>query len=387
MQSDTESKISFANKVLIVGSGLSGATVARELAEAGEQIILAEAREHVGGNVYDYIDPTGIKVHKYGPHAFHTNSSQVWEFVQKHSEWIPYEHRVRALVDGFLVPVPFNFTSIDILLPEIASNLKTSLSKVVDSKGEISITKLAKITSDENLLRLSNYVLDNIFAGYSKKQWGLGLDELGQSILDRVPIRAGYDDRYFLDKYQGLPKNGYSSFVKSLLDHPEIEVKTDWKVTLNEICNGNAKYVVYTGPLDSLFSWDQGVLQYRSLRFDIRSSQNSLHSFPTSQTNFPNNYDFTRITDYSKFYSYPHAGNVLAVEYPEDYSPGKNEPFYPFTDKQNRLVHESYLERLKDLPTPVYPAGRLAEYRYFNMDQAISSALVTARQIISEKGK
>ncbi len=385
MFSIKEARVDLAKKVLIVGSGLSGATLARELAEAGEVVVVAEARNHLGGNVYDYQDSNGIMVHKYGPHAFHTNSLNVWEFVNKYSEWIPYEHRVRALVEGFFVPVPFNFTSIDLLLPEIAEDLKGSLTKIVDSKGEISVTKLSNERSNQNLIKLSEYVRKNIFEGYSFKQWGLRLDQLERGVLDRVPIRASYDDRYFLDKYQGLPTNGYSSFVENLLDHPRIQKMIDWTVTLEDICESSAKYVIYTGPLDSLFKWDLGTLEYRSLRFDIHSSVNSPNHFPAPQTNFPNNYEFTRITDYSKFYSYPSPACALAVEFPEAYIKGKNEPFYPFSDKTNRQLHDSYLERIKELPITVYPVGRLAEYRYFNMDQAISSALVTARQIMDAK--
>jgi len=370
-------------KILVIGSGLAGSTCSRILAENGHQVYLHEMRPHVGGNIYDFRSKTGILVHKYGPHAFHTNSESVWYFVNKFAEWTSYEHRVRAEINGFLVPIPLNFTSVDLFFPENSEEIKNELISITNSKNEISISKLLENKQSKLLIDLANFAFSKVFYGYSKKQWGMDPGNLGSGILDRVPIRASYDDRYFTDKFQGLPAEGYTKFIETILSHKNIKLTLGSEITLLDIENKSWDAIIYTGPLDKLFQYSDGSLEYRSLRFVNAELFLTPSLFPTAQTNFPNSYEYTRITDYSKFYDYSElSAGVYSTEYPSEYSPGVNEPFYPLTDEANRKMHLLYKAKLDDLSANVHIVGRLAEYRYFNMDQVIASAMTLAKSLL-----
>lgn len=359
---------------IIVGAGLTGATFAERIAsQRGETVLIVDQRDHIAGNAWDEYNDQGILEHKYGPHIFHTNSDTVWKYLSQFTHWRPYFHKVLGSVDGKLVPLPFNLNSIDSLFPEILAKALTN--KLIDVYGYGSRVPILKMKeSDDNDLKfLANYVYKNVFENYTKKQWNLKPEELSPSVTARVPILVSRDDRYFQDTYQAMPLNGYGNMVRRMLTHSNIRLllNTKWQQVKDDV---HFKRMVFTGPIDEYFDYKYGKLPYRSLRFDVKT-------FPFAQyqqaavVNYPNEYEYTRITEQKWLTGQNHNHTTILTEYPQDHIPGENTPYYPIPTDENRRQFDLYNQEAKSLNEKVVFAGRLADYMYYNMDQAVARAL------------
>ncbi|MGQ9736044.1 MAG: UDP-galactopyranose mutase [Thermaceae bacterium] len=359
---------------LIVGAGFVGAVLAERIAsELGKKVVVIDRRKHIGGNAFDFYDDHGILVHRYGPHIFHTESPMVWEYLSRFTEWRPYYHRVLGVVEGVLVPIPINLNSIRLLFPpRLAERLEDKLVGAFGYGARVPILKLREV-EDKDLRFLADYVYRNVFEGYTLKQWGVRPEELSPSVTARVPVLVSRDDRYFQDTYQAMPKHGYTQLFENLLSHPGIRVVLgmDWKEAEREI---RFDRVVYTGPIDEFFDYLHGPLPYRSLRFRFEHHPQEEVFQPAATVNYPNEHAFTRVTEFKQLTGQVYPGTTVAYEYPEAYTPGENEPYYPVPREENQEVYERYLAEAKGLKSVVF-AGRLADYRYYNMDQAVARAL------------
>lgn len=357
---------------LVVGAGFSGSTVARCLADAGHCVTVVDERNHVAGNSFDFVDENGIYLHAYGTHIFHTDDKQVWDFLSRFTQWFPYQHKVVALVDGQLVPVPFNLNSIKQLFPtSIAERLEEKLLKQFGLNVKVPILELRK-TGDKDLLFLADYVYEKIFLHYTLKQWDLTPEALDPLVTGRVPVYISRDDRYFQNRYQGIPLLGYTKLVEKMLDHNRINLRLSTKfdsAMLNQF-----DHVYYTGPIDEFFNFEFGELPYRSLRFEFLTF-NRPHFQPNSVINYPCNYDFTRIGEYKYFLDTVSDKTVVSYEYPERFVCGKNERYYPVPSKESNDLYQRYLQKAKDYAEKVTFLGRLGDYRYYDMDKAVKRAL------------
>lgn len=375
-----------AYSYVIAGSGLSGSVYARQMAEKGHKVLVLERRNHIGGNVYDEKDSNGILIHKYGPHIFHTNSDEVYQFITRFAEWVPFKLKCEVEMLGKSTPSPFNFKTIDQFYPtEKAALLKDTLKAKYPDRVTVTIVELL---NDENELirEYANFLFENDYSLYTAKQWGIKPSEIDISVLKRVPVRLDYESMYFTDKYECMPKEGYTSFVEKLLSHENIDVQINVdaleKITLS---NGKIQYgnldvtedceFVYTGPIDRLFGYCYGELPYRSLRFEYKTeAKDSFQNAPVVA--YPQVPDFTRITEYRKLPVQDVKGKTsYAVEYPLSYKAGsESEPYYPIPTEQSAVLYAKYKEQSRNYINLVL-CGRLAEYKYYNMDQAILSVL------------
>lgn len=359
---------------VVVGAGLVGCTIAERLATVlNERVLLVEARHHVGGNTYDELDSHGVMVHRYGPHIFHTNDERVWKYLSRFTKWNTYEHRVMAQVEGRLIPLPFNFNSLSALFPlDQAVHLEQLLMEHYGPGQEIPILRLRE--AEEPLIRkLADYVYERIFYGYTVKQWGLTPEQLGPAVMGRVPVRLSRDNRYFRDRFQGIPVLGYTHMIQRMLSHRNIEValSTPFRTILD--CASRCR-LIFTGTIDSYFNHYFGLLPYRSLRFEFEHhTVEQYQSVP--QINFPNQYEYTRTVEHKHMTGQKMLGTTIAREYPLPHEPGKNEPYYPVPSAENRAVYARYAAEAEKLRGSVFFAGRLADYRYYNMDQAVARAL------------
>lgn len=357
--------------VLVVGAGFAGAVAARSLADAGRKVVVIDRRAHVGGNAYDEYDPHGVLVHRYGPHIFHTNSELVYEWLSQYTEWRPYEHRVLAEVEGQLVPIPVNRTTINRLyrLSLDEQGAADYLARVREARSPV------RTSEDVVLSRVGRDLCDKLFRGYTRKQWGLELAELDPGVAGRIPTRTNDDDRYFTDIYQVLPAQGYTALFERVLDHPHIAVRleTDYADVRASI---RARHTIYTGPIDEYFAYRFGKLPYRSLRFEHEHLVSTERFQPVATVNYPNKYAYTRITEFKQMTGQRHPGTSIVREYPE----AEGDPYYPIPRPD---THELYLRymALADAEPSVSFVGRLAEYRYYNMDQVVAAALKTAAGI------
>ncbi len=377
------------SKVIVVGAGLSGATAARILAEAGYTVIVMDKRETIGGNAFDYIDKNGIMVQPYGPHIFHTNDKEVFDFLSRFTEWNKYEHRVLANIKGKLVPVPFNLTSLkETFSADKAQRIKEVLTEEVGIGEQIPILALTKHENPE-IRAFAQYVYYNIFYYYTKKQWGFKPEECGDIIMTRVPVYVSYEDRYFTDEYQYMPRNGFTEMITKILAHPSIQLKlgTDANKVLTlqdgEIYLQGKKFrgqVVYTGCIDELFDYRFGVLPYRSLKFKFRTKKYTSYQ-KAAVINYTTHARYTRVTEFSKFTCEPKANTVIAKEYPKKFKKGKNIPYYPIPTQANHIFYARYVELAKKYDK-LYLLGRLANYKYIDMDVAVKNAIELANQII-----
>jgi len=362
-------------KILIVGCGLSGVTIARELAEKGNEILIIEKRDHIAGNCFDYIDKeTGILMNKYGAHLFHTNSEEVWQYVNKFSEWIRWDHTVISYVDKKFVPMPVNITTVNQLCNTSIQNTDemNEWLKTVQYSGEI------KNSEDMALSRVGKDLYEKLFKPYTIKQWDKTPSELDPSVLARIPVRNSFDPRYFSDKYQALPKYGYTKFVEEILNHPNITIKLN--TDFFDIPN-NYDHVIFTGPIDRYFE-SSGLpkLEYRSIRFEIERLNNKGYFQPNSVVNYPEtDVDFTRIIEYKHFYNQKSDSTIIVREFTTDYG----EPYYPIPNKQNLDLYKKYQELSLKEPN-IHFIGRLASYKYFNMDDAILNALQFLKTNLTE---
>jgi UDP-galactopyranose mutase len=359
--------------VLIVGAGFSGAVLANKIASTGKKVILIDQRNHISGNCYDFIDENGILIHKYGPHIFHTNSEKVWNYLSQFTEWNYYFHTVLAHVDGKKIPVPFNLNSLYQVFPEsYALKIEQLLLEKYGFGNKIPILKLLQ-TDDKDLKFLADFVYKNIFLGYNLKQWGVKPEEIDFSVSSRVPVFISKDDRYFQDIYQGIPSNGYTEIFNKMLNNSNIEILLE--TTFDEV-KSKIQYeqLVYTGNIDKYFDYCFGELPYRSLEFEFQNHKTEYFQ-DVAQENYPNNYDYTRITEFKHLTNQNADTTTIGIEYPKPYVIGKNEPYYPIPSNENNEIYLKYLELANKLNGKVIFSGRLAEYKYYNMDQVIGVAL------------
>lgn len=370
-------------KWLIVGAGFTGATLAERIAtQLGQKVLVVDRRPHIGGNAYDYYNEHGILVHKYGPHIFHTNSKKVWQYVSNFTSWRPYFHQVLGSVSGKKVPVPFNLNSLHMVFPtRMAERIEQTL---VDDYGfgkKVPILKLRE-SSSPDIQQLAEYVYENVFLGYTLKQWELRPEELAPSVTARVPVFVSKDDRYFQDTYQGMPALGYTEVFRRMLSHNNISVllNSDYKDICDLIPH---ERVIYTGQIDELLDYQFGELPYRSLRFDVKTVDCERWQ-PVGTVNYPNEYEFTRITEQKVITGQTSDKTTLVTEHPERYMRGVNEPYYPIPRDENREIYRKYSAELSNAGGRVMVAGRLGDYKYYNMDQAIASALKLFESEIAE---
>ena len=369
---------------LICGAGLSGSTIARILADHGKHVIVIEKRKQAAGNCADYFDENNILVQQYGSHIFHTNCKEVWNFVNKFSEFNTYMHEVRAYIEGCFVHLPINLNSIEQLFPEFMA--KRLISKLVNKYGwgtSVPIIDLLK-ENDKDLTLLSKYIYKNIFESYSTKQWGKeDVQSVISTVTKRVPVVVSRDNRYFHDVYQGIPLNGFSSLIHNLLDHPLIETQylCEFAQFKNVIRNNFFAHLFYTGSIDEFYDYKFGVLPYRSVRFrnqyfDVKKS------LPCAVVNYPLNYDFTRIHEF-KYYLQRKYNDITLIqkEYSERFIKGQNDRFYPIATDSNLKLYNKYLEESKRNENVSFE-GRLGKYQYFNMDTAVLSAMNSVKNFL-----
>jgi UDP-galactopyranose mutase len=356
---------------LIVGAGFAGSVLAERLAsERNERVLIIDRRNHVGGNAYDRYDEAGLLIHQYGPHIFHTNSKQIFDHLSKFTEWRFYEHRVLAEVDGTLVPIPINLDTVNELY-----GLKLT-SDELEAWFAARAEKVAEVKTSEEVVvsKVGRELYETFFRGYTRKQWGLDPSELDKSVTARVPTRTNRDDRYFGDEYQYMPKHGYTRMFERMLAHPNIHVmtQTDYHDVKDVI---PFKRLIFTGPVDEFFDYRFGKLPYRSLRFRHVTLDKPWNQ-PVAVVNYPQTQDYTRVTEYKHLTGQEHAKTALTYEYPS----AEGDPYYPVPKPENQELYKKY-ERLA-LATPnVWFVGRLATYRYYNMDQIVGQGLATFRRI------
>jgi UDP-galactopyranose mutase len=360
--------------VLIVGAGFAGSVVARQLADAGYRVEILEKRSHIGGNAWDVKDNQGILIHPYGPHIFHTNSEKVLRFLSRFTDWRFYEHRVLAEVNDKLVPLPINRTTVNQLY-----GLNLSEEGVAEFLNDVKQPLDTIRTSEDVVLSsVGKDLCDLFFRGYTKKQWGLDLSELSAGVAARIPTRTNDDDRYFTDQYQLMPLDGYGAMFKRMLDHPLISIRCD--VDYFEIKNTlEVKHTVYTGSIDAFFSYEHGKLPYRSLSFEHSYEPNCDSYQPVGTVNYPNQHRYTRITEFKKLTGQIASGTSIVKEYPQ----AEGDPFYPIPRPENDAIYKKYQAKAEQ-ELDVTFVGRLAEYRYYNMDQVVASALSKADKIIQK---
>lgn len=365
-----------ASKNLVVGAGFSGATVARLLSDRGEEVTVIDRRNHVAGNSYDYRDDNGVMVHKYGSHIFHTNDVEVWDFINRFTKFNGYRHKVRASIDGKEVPIPFNINSLFTVFPEhIAGRLEK---KLIDAYGygtKIPILELKK-SDDADLTRLADYVYKKVFQGYTRKQWGYLPEEMDGAVTARVPVYISRDNGYFQDEFQGIPEDGYTSTIERMLDSPRIDVRleTDYK----DVDADRYNRIFYTGSIDEFFDYSFGALPYRSVYFEM-STINQRHYQSNAVINYPCDQDFTRIHEYKYYLEDDTERTTIAKEFSEPFEIGRNDRYYPIARDENRAIYQRYLDKAQGMNRDIFFVGRLGEYRYYDMDKAIGSAMVLVK--------
>ena len=375
---------------IIVGCGISGATIGRLLAEAGNRVEIWDRRNHIGGNMYDYVDDHGILVHQYGPHIFHTSNEQVWEFVNRFEEWKPFKLVCGAVWDGKYTPTAFNFKTIDTFYaPVEAEKLKKKLLKAYPGRDSATVVEVLQ-NPDPDIRGYAEFLFKNDYAPYTAKQWGVSPEEIDPSVLKRVPLRFSYDESYFTDTYEAMPVHSYTRMFENMLDHPNITVKLGIEalerlsIKENKIeVEGfdNSVYVVFTGAIDELFGYKEGRLPYRSLRFEWKyEERDSLQEAPVVA--YPQEPGYTRITEYKKLPVQDVQGTSYAIEYPFPYSPESlQEPYYPVLTAESNKQYRQYREFTDSIENLIC-CGRLAEFRYYNMDQAIASSFTIINQLL-----
>ncbi len=382
---------------IVIGAGYSGAVMAERMAsQLNWQILLFEQRDHVAGNCYDEPDADGTLVHVYGPHLFHTCRESVWQYLSGFTDWQPYEHKVLASIDNALLPLPFNLNSIDAIFPDDqAQRLRDKLLSHYGDGAKVPILEMLEV-DDSDLKKLAQFVYEKVFLNYTSKQWGVRPDQIAPEVTARVPVVVSRDDRYFQDCYQAMPKAGYTKMFQNLLDQPQIQLQLTQncrqrlnfdKDSQTIFLDGNrfTGTVVYTGMLDELFDYCFGTLPYRSLRFEFEHLQNTTFQNNTT-VNYPNDFDYTRITEFKHIANASASGTTIVREYPQDYDRDdseKNIPYYPVFNDENRLRHAKYLKLAESFDNLIV-LGRLADYRYYNMDDAAGKALQTFANLQSK---
>ncbi len=350
---------------LIVGAGFAGSVLAERLANGrNARVLVVDKRPHVGGNAYDHYDDNGILVHRYGPHIFHTNSRKVFEYLSRFTAWRPYEHRVRASVDGQLVPIPINLDTVNQLYGLSLNSFE--LERFFAERAE----PVAQIRTSEDVVvsKVGRELYEKFFRGYTRKQWDLDPSELDASVTARVPTRTNRDDRYFTDTYQLMPRDGYTRLFEKLLAHPNVSVllQTDYRSVVEMIPH---KHLIFTGPIDLFFDHQLGALPYRSLTFHHETFDQEKVQ-PVGTVNLPNDTPYTRVTEVKYLTGQRHAQSVLTFEEPQ----AEGDPYYPIPRPENRARYAEY-KKLAEARRDVTFVGRLGNYQYYNMDQVVAQAL------------
>lgn len=373
---------------IIIGAGPSGCTIARVLADEGYSVTIYEKRKTIAGNLYDYVED-GIRVQPYGPHIFHTNEQEVFNFLSQFTTWYHYEHRVKGVINGKTVPIPFNYTSMLILFgKEKADYLSSVLKKDFNGKNRATIMDLLNHKNPE-IQKLGQFVYDKVFKKYTSKQWGLKLHELSPSVGSRVPVCFTTEDRYFMDTYQYMPENGFTALFNNMINHPNINVQLDtafediFKIQDNKIFKNDLQIkdpVIFTGCIDQLFDYQFDPLPYRTLKFEFKK-YNKTSVLKAATVNHPNANLFTRISEFNKFTTKEKAKGVsiCAKEYPSAYKLG-DIPYYPVETSNTLQTYQKYLN-LTNKISNLYLLGRLANYHYINIDQAVKEAMMLAKKI------
>jgi UDP-galactopyranose mutase len=355
---------------LVVGAGFAGAVCAERLASAGHRVLVVDKRSHIAGNAYDERDAAGLLVHRYGPHIFHTNSESVFRYLSRFTTWRAYEHRVLASVDGKLVPVPINLDTVNAIY-----GLTLTEDTVEEFIGSLAEPVAAVRTSEDAVVsRMGRELYEKFFRGYTRKQWGLDPSELDASVAARIPFRTNRDDRYFTDTYQAMPAQGYTTMFRRMLNHENISVRlgTDWRSI-----DGVVAYreIVYTGPVDEFFDQRFDPLPYRSLDFEFETLD-AERVQPVGTVNYPNDHAYTRQTEFKHLTGQQHAQTTVVREYPR----ADGDPYYPIPRPETKVQYERY-RQLADETPGVHFVGRLATYKYYNMDQVVAQALTVAERL------
>ena len=356
---------------LVVGAGFAGAVLAERLAEdGGQRVLIIDRRDHVAGNAHDRLDDAGVLVHRYGPHIFHTNSDPIFRFLSRFTAWRTYEHRVLADIDGRRLPIPINLDTINGLygLDLTTDQLEAWFAARAEPVAEV------RTSEDVIVSKVGRELFEIFYRGYTRKQWGLDPSELDKSVTARVPIRTNRDDRYFTDAFQAMPAQGYTRLFERMLDHPNIEVRLN--TDFAEVRDLKPRRgVIYTGAIDAFFDYRFGRLPYRSIRFEHMTLDQSWFQ-PVGQVNFPMSEAYTRITESKHLTGQTHPKTSITYEYPAN----EGDPCYPIPRLENAALYRRY-KRLADATAGVWFVGRLATYRYYNMDQVVGQALATFRRI------
>jgi UDP-galactopyranose mutase len=370
---------------IIIGSGLAGSIMSERIANIlNKKVLIIEKRNHIGGNCYDYKDKNNIIVHKYGPHIFHTNEKEIFDYLSNFTDWQIYQHKVLALIDGKKVPIPFNFNTLYQIFPNfLVKKLENKLLNSYSYNTKIPILDLLK-EDDKDLKFLANYIYDKVFKNYTAKQWGLTPEEINPEVTARVPIYINKDNRYFKDKYQAIPKEGYTKIFERMLNHPNIKIMLN--TNFNEIINidfENKKIyfmeqefkgkLIFTGMIDELFNFKYGYLPYRSLDLKFETMEKEYYQ-ESAVVNYPNDYDFTRITEFKYMNYIKSKKTTILKEYPKKYQFNRNIPYYPIFTKENQKLYIKYKGEAENFKNLIL-LGRLAEYRYYDMDDIIKRTL------------
>lgn len=357
---------------LVVGAGFAGAVVAEKMARShGKKVLIVERRNHIGGNAYDHYNEDGILVHRYGPHIFHTNSDQVFQYLSQFTSWRSYEHRVLASVDGKLVPVPINLDTVNLLY---GLNLTTEeqVQAFFASRAESRVS--IKTSEDAVVSKVGRDLYEKLFRNYTRKQWGKDPSELDALVTARIPVRTNRDDRYFTDQHQAMPEHGYTHMFENMLDHENISIElgSDFRDVVQRV---KYREIIYTGPVDEFFDFRYGELPYRSLRFRHETLKTE-YLQPVAVINYPNDHAYTRVTEFKHLTGQTHRQTSVVYEYPTS----EGDPYYPVPTPENGALYKRYAE-LAAAHKRVHFVGRLATYRYYNMDQVVAQALTLSKQL------
>jgi UDP-galactopyranose mutase len=359
---------------LVVGAGFAGSVIAERLARIAKQkVLLIDRRPHIGGNAYDHYNNDGLLVHKYGPHIFHTNSLKVFEYLSQFTQWRPYEHRVLASVDGQLLPIPINLDSLNQLY-----GLKMNSFEAEAFLNSVAEKKEKHLTSEDVVVsRIGRELYEKFFRNYTRKQWGLDPSELDAAVTARVPVRVNRDSRYFGDTFQAMPLHGFTRMFENMLDHPNIHILLN--SNYQEIKDAVVyKHLIYTGPVDEFFGCDFGKLPYRSLHFKHETINKPVFQ-PVAVVNYPNEHLYTRVTEFKYLTGQEHPKTSIVYEFPQ----AEGDPYYPVPRQENQQLYSKY-KALADATPGVDFVGRLATYKYYNMDQVTGQALATFDRLKAE---
>ena len=362
---------------LIVGAGFAGSTLAERLAsQLNKKVLLIDKRNHIGGNAYDKFDDAGVLIHQYGPHIFHTNAKMVFDYLTQFTKWRQYQHRVLACVDGQLVPIPINLDTINTLygLKLSSSELEQWFESVAEKREQI------RTSEDVVISKVGKELYEKFFRGYTRKQWGIDPSELDASVTARVPTRTNRDGRYFTDSYQAMPLHGFTRMFENMLSHENIKImlNTDYHEIMDFI---PFKKMIFTGPVDEYFDFRFGKLPYRSLQFAFETHNvKQYQSAPV--INYPNDYAYTRVTEFKYLTGQEIDKTTIVYEYPQD----EGDPYYPVPRQENAELYRKYAKLAEETPN-VYFAGRLATYKYYNMDQVVAQALTLFNKIAASESQ